>query len=677
MAEADANYRMSSANMITRTARRIDEAGIERNSPRAAQISAVLEKRLGKGDVDKQVWDIAQEMKQDLKGVILNAIDAKVLTKERGQALIRRSDEVGYFPRVYDEDLLNTPAGKKQFIEALNKVVFSSEVGAKKALESILGEAEPKTILDLLESMPKTKDGKLKMSLRTAEKLFTARREMLHGPRSGHLERARKIPEEFDQVLEPFRVTDPKAVMSQYYLDVYKRIEFAKTFGAKDEIVTELATQVNKDFPKIADQMREAYWGSVGDANSKNLRAHMEQGEFTKAFMNRVGAFESLKLILAPIANMGQYTVNGSVKMANIKGLTPAQKFEIFMQNTLKGYTKKGYTRGGVDINRDLALRQGAAIESTALSVAGELATQSNTMLGRNLQGVLAPFNYLTNPTKFLKAIGFTRTEEINRVLGHNLGKALAEQLLSNKARILKTGKNLGKIKEIDQQLFELGINPNIKDPLKTPISQVERAGLLFTNEINFTNTPMNMPELWNHPNAKLLRQFKTFSFNHGKFIKDNALEPARKFIASGGKKGSVTPLMVYLGVGTPVGMSIVEFKNMIRGDTQDLTTTERYLKYVTAVGGLGIMIDTIQSSVRSPGGFAEAITGPAVSDAGRLIFGAGQAVEKGEIDPLAKQVRKTIGPLNVGMDILEEAGIKNNPDFKGPDFYKELRPGK
>lgn len=668
MTEADESVRMVTANKAIDTETLLRKNGIAQGSKEAEQLVNVLNKTIKETNVPDGVRKAATSIRKDFNKVINQAIEVGVIPADKGKELLNRSIKKGYWPRMYDEDYLSSSVGREKWMDAMSGVVFNNKTGAKAAIESILGEGRPKTVQRFIDKMGVNKDGTVKLPRRIAEQIYKSRKAITKGPRSAHLERSRKIPEEFEDVLDQFLIKDPQSVLTHYYHDVFKRIEFARVFGAKDEAMEELSKRVGKEAPGMEDRMWQSYYTSVGDTgNSKVLRANMEMNEKVRSVMGSMSAFQMLKLNLAQVANMGQYVVNGSVNLAGVRGLSIPQKFNMFVKNAMRGYGKEA---------RESALRAGAALESTVLSLAGEIASDHNTIMGRKLTGILAPFEIINNPSKFLKVIGFTGTEQFNRVMGHNLGKAIAEGLLSNKAKLLKGGaRNTGKIKQIDKQLDELGIDFTIADPLTTPINQMERAGLRFTNEINFINTPQNLPELWQHPYAKLIRQFKTFAFNHGAFIKDKALVPALAYIKSGGKQGSIAPLAVYLGIGTPVGMGIVEFKKMLKGDDNKLSNTRQLLEYQSAVGGLGILLDTLKSGARAPGGLTAAVTGPTASDASRIWYGTSQAMEKGEIGPLAKQVIKTVGPLSTGKKIAENFGVINDSEFKGPDFYKAIRP--
>jgi hypothetical protein len=92
-------------------------------------------------------------------------------------------------------------------------------------VKSILGESV--TEADVVKNVNK-KGGQIFISKKLAEQMLTARRAHIKKGRSTHLENRRTLFRKNEGILDPFLVQEPRAVMSQYFEDVEKRIAYAK-----------------------------------------------------------------------------------------------------------------------------------------------------------------------------------------------------------------------------------------------------------------------------------------------------------------------------------------------------------------------------------------------------------------------------------------------------------------
>ncbi len=596
------------------------------------EVAAILNKTLDPSLATKGARRVASLIQNDFVDVIKEAISVGVLTRKKGAELLSKAQKDGYWPRVYNEAFLSTKAGKEKWVEVFTKQKWDKE-SLQSALKTITGES--KEYISNFINLAK-KDGDFyTITRKQAIKMWESRGKSIKTSRSGHLEHDRKIFVDNEDILKPFLVDEPHAVLTEYFHDIYKRIEMAKMFGAKDEVAQKIFEKMEEKFgAAVTDSARTIYYTVAGDnAKSSIIAAHNKQSMLSKTILGKINAFETLKLTFAQTINMGQAIVNGSTLVAKRTG-SVSSGVKALVTGIKGALSKEGY---------EFAERSGAAIETTLLEVMGEMSQNIHSIAGRELTGIARPLEILNNPTKFLKATGFIRVEKFQRTLGANMGKAYAEDLLSKKSVLLsspKIPKNIKKLDKINKQLDELGIDSGV-NPSKVPEGQMLRAGLRFSNEINFRNTPDKLPIAWQSPYASIFRKLKTFSFHHGAFIKDNVLVPATK--------GNLAPLMTYLAVGTPMGMSVDEFRRWIKGDDSELTMTKRIIRGFSSVGGIGIAMDMVYSSAFSKQGLIASTAGVVASDVSSVAYGIATSVsgsiEKGKIDwkPAARSLSGTV----------------------------------
>lgn len=530
----------------------------------------------------------AKQMRREFNRVIDDAVEVGVITREKGAKMKIKASKDGYFPRVYDKELLSTKAGKDAWVEAWTKVDLSSK-SMRDTLYSIIGDKD--VVASFLKASSVGKNGKNQMSHSQALDLLRMMMNKSHHARSSHLEHSRGISERFEGLLEPFLIKDPSAVVARYYNDSYRRIEASRMFdGVNSKGVLTQDIHADALFDRIsrerslkeAELARQTYYTVIGDSNSDIIRASMKMGDNQRRFLQGMSSFETAtKLSTAQMLNMMQATVNG-ITLLSGKNNNPFTTLKLFSKGFKKAISKEG---------GEFAQRTGAALETTLMEIAGE-----SSHIGKYGERVL-------------KYSGFISAEKIQRRLGANIGRAYAESLLDKFAKV-QSGKISGaKAKKIIKQMGEMGL-PTQRAATDTDLY---RAGLRFSNEINFRNTPDKIPLGWQTPYGRLLTKFKTFAFHQSRFIKDNVIKPLLK--------GNPQPLIWYAGGASSIGMGIDELRRLVKGDDRDFSGVERYLRGITSIGGMGLIQDLVTSGSSSQGGFAAALAGPAISDMGRTLI--------------------------------------------------------
>jgi hypothetical protein len=580
------------------------------------------------------VAGLVKEFRGRFKQVLDNAVKLGIIPRERAEKLYKKH----YWPRIYDEAKLASVEGQKRWIEVFTEHGFKDRKRLEKAVEHIL-YGEPELVKQTLKFANKATGDRWVIPAKDAVNLLRNRQKAKVRARSHHLERDRSIYVDDENIINEFLIHDPETVLTEYFYDVGKRFAYAKFFGADDVIWDGVAEGIKKEAGQAAyDWAYQVFWQSVGDSRSRVIGRTAGLTAFEERALGSLTAFETLKLTLAPILNIMQATVNGTTVLAKYGGRKALKNWVTGMRGIMKEGTDFKYparptTKVGWDeikgvYSRDIAGRSAAAYETTILQVVGEGKMQ-HTIWGAKQGDEAGPiwkmFDVFNNPSKFLRTIQFVRVEQWQRMLAANMGKAHFEDLMDMKIA-LETGTVAAKDKAkytryVNEGLAELRLDPMKRADQYTQ-DDVLRAMHKFSNTVNFTNDVSKLPLFAKSPYARLALKFKSFSFNQGGLIMDHVIHPAAEWMklpaAQKAKNvDKLVPLMTYLGVGTPAGMSAHEFRRRIAGDDSDLTWMNRILQGMMHIGGLGIALDAAMGFSDNFGGkVAGALTGPVGSDA-------------------------------------------------------------
>lgn len=630
----------------------LEKFKIEPGSPQEQMAADVLRGILKPSDVSSDTLQFAQFMHKTFADQLNEAHSVGLISKEVKESLLKKGVNKGYFPRVWNNDFLDTNAGKALWEERLGGHGFISKQAAQDAYAAITHSAK-----ETSAPITVTKNGdKYFIPMEAIKKAWLDRGVAHASMRSSHLEAKRAFPEELESLLKPFFEQDVKAVFGKYMKDVGTQVEFSKVFGGKDSTgkwnrdlhAITLNEEISKVSPEIGKQFLESYWQGVGDySQSRNLQTFLNANENVRNATGKLNALETWHMGLSQITNLAQ-TTNSLVKVASNIGLTNKDIVTVYA----KGVMNAIKTIGNKDAQREID-KFGATIDHVMVDTFSGLNGARNTVAGGEIKGVLSPLNYLSNPEKFLKATGFMATESWNRRVGHTFGVAYAEQLLERKMAMLKTPSRIDpqKMKAVDKALEELGISSKL-DPSKVSRSVIDRAGHItnsevdrmlgmagqrFSNSTNFVNTGHTMPQFSGSFMGRMMYKYKSYMLHQSQFTIDNVIKP----LTSGSLENRIRGLRaaaVMMGVGTPVGMSLDSFKRWIMSDDKEYTMTEKVLRGIGMVGGLTIMYDAAQQAAQSTLGLAGWVAGPMASDVSKVAYGASQSVSQGSITPLLKQ---------------------------------------
>jgi hypothetical protein len=390
--------------------------------------------------------------------------------------------------------------------------------------------------------------------------------------RFGNLERAREVN-------LPFYDVNPDRVLPRYFSGAYHRLEEVKNLGLKDEVIKDLINQLRD----VGGDYRNAQL--MFDRWSGREPEKLLFGAVSPKFAQGLRSFQVVtKLGLAQIPNSTQ-----SINTAFITGL----------RNLAIGI-QKAVTREG----KDFALRTGAVLDATV-----EDAIQ-RAIGGSGKWARL-----------FLKGIGFTATERINRIIAANAGRAYAlemtRKLINNPAN-----------KFARRALRELGLNPDlILKRGNLNFNEILLAAQKVVNKSQFRSGVLDLPLFFTSPEGKIVTQFKTFAFNQAKLIKDAILLEALR--------GNLKPLITAITLMPIIGEGVKDIKAILTGKTRDKTGLARIAENMAAVGGLGILTDLYQSAIY--GKATDFLVGPTGSDIGNTLnaiaqFSRGKPTQLGRI---------------------------------------------
>jgi len=609
--------------------------GITRGSPEQQLVRDILRNNVAKGtQIPAKVAKAAQEIRENiLNNVIREARKANILTEEQLQKFLENGKTKGYFPRVWDFDYLATKEGRQAFIEKLSgsKNAFTSQEAALSAVQAITGDSES-LVRTMIKHLEKQADGTYKMSPRLIDSIY---RKIGHSSlvgKSTHLRNARKIPEHLESLLDDFIVKDFDKTMISYLDDTVGDISFSKVFGPKDELFGTLSEGIGYETldDKAVEYFKEVYFTFAKDPLSKTLRTHYEKDEAVRKLAGQFKAFQTLKLATASIGNSSQVFVNGLTYIAGRPGLSAMERMKVGVTGLFRGMKA---ALGHVEYN-EFILRTGAVYDTVLLQAMGGMNESTHTILGKQLTGIWAPLDYLQNPTKFLTATGFQAIEKFNRGTGALMGQAYLERLIAKRAKLVKLNRqNTSAYQDVIKGLKELGI-PDTDD---ISAEMVEMGAQKISNSINFTGDVHQNPLFGQSFEGRIIMQFKNFITQQTHFVLDHVLAPA--------KKGNFLPAFVYLGVGTPIGMSLNEFRAFIFADDKKRTQMDKLVRAHMSVGGFGIFFDSIKAASSMPSGLASYAAGPTIGDLSKLAYGATNSIASGNTTAFQKQALQTLGP--------------------------------
>ena len=546
------------------------------------------------------------------------AFNNKVITAED---YTRFKSDKSYIPRVWNSQHLLTDKGAGEFSEFMIKLWKKDPKGAKAIIKNITGKS--------------TDDAEMIINSHFApgrvQDMFRNKMDReIDVHRSSHLEFDRKIelPAGLEHMLDGF-MAKPLDRWSKFFEDVVKRNEFARRFGAKDQYIHKrIKTLENQGKGKEADHLRETYFTTMGDPKfSKTVKEKMDNPVIMKGIA-KINAFQNLKLGLAAIPNATQAFVNGTVKLTKSHGLIKAPF-----------YAMNGIVRAIVKTKSDLDIinRAGVLGEIDLARIATENMPHARIVEREFTSGL----QFLNEPTKFLRAVGFTGVEEMNRraaaIMAHGHVASLHNKL---KTLIAKGKGNSAKASKLDNSLKKLGIT----DPRKADLSSRDYAvsGHMFNKQVNFSGESFNLPSHWQTPWMKLMTKFKSFMFYQARFLKREVSDELFH-------NNNAKPLVAYLLAAGVAGNAAEMARAFVQGKElkKNRNAIELLIAGIGNAGGGGLWWDTMKQISDQGTAGAFGILGPTASDVANTI----QDISNADLNRLIKRALPNIPGKNQLMD--------------------------
>jgi hypothetical protein len=413
-----------------------------------------------------------------------------------------------------------------------------------------------------------------------------------HIRRQGSLEYAR-------QVDLPFYDPNPARVLPPWAHSASMRLAQVREFGQGNELVNHLVREIEK---------------AGGDSAKVRLMVDrvlkmVEEPDTDGAKLSRtLRALQGFKLGLSAIPNVAQGALNSLLAsdlpstLAGAKGLL----------------SKEG---------RRFAMQSGASLEGVINEMV-QYAGGENQAL-----------------SKFLKGVGFTATEQANRIFAANAGITYARRMLSR----LKANPENGRARKV---LEELGLDADAllkKGAIEG--NDALQAAKKFSDLTQFRADPKDLPLFASSNAGKVFFQFKQYIYGQTRLLHREVVE---EFAA--GRFGRGARALVVLGIVFPMaGEVIQDLRSLITGRKRPTKALERYLDDIVVTGALGVLQDMIESG--SYGRATETIVGPTMGEIGETINNAvkdaisGKPLSEPRKSALLKQAFRRIpllGPIMV-----------------------------
>ena len=402
--------------------------------------------------------------------------------------------------------------------------------------------------------------------------------------------------------------------IAKYQRNLARRAAYGEKFGFTDNEIQRFTNAI------VVGATREG-------ANVRLVRSlvdtlfdrKLEQVAGRRLAQNITSAQTAVKLPLAVIANMGQ-----SASTAVAFGF----------KNLMRG------VRSAVGAERD-----DVVLRALAFSDSVEFDTMRRLVGGaenENLADRIA--------TGVLRTTGFNATEQWNRRFAGFTTQAAINDTLARALRGRLRGPSLDAARRSFQQLG-LDLDRMLKGSGRQAVSDALAAGRdlsgvvdaalgtgsyarAIVRGVDFSQalpTRTRIPLAWQTPLGRVLTQFKSFSFNQGRFLRDRVLCEA----AAGNLRPLLTMSTVYPIAGEVIATSLAG----IKGQDRDEDGLQRLVTNISMLGGFGLA----QSAATGAkyGRLSDVLVGPSLSDALSFAEGTYALVAEQEADPLLKQASR------------------------------------
>ncbi len=375
-----------------------------------------------------------------------------------------------------------------------------------------------------------------------------------HIRRQGSLEYSR-------QVDLPFYDPNPGRVLPPFVHSASLRLAQIQEFGQANEMVNHLVRQISEAgaHPKKVAKVRLMV--------DRALRMVEEPDADSAKLSRTLRMLQGFKLGLSAIPNVSQGALNSLLASD--------------LRSTLAG-AKGLMSKEG----RRFAMQSGASLEGVVNEMVNYAGGENAAL------------------SKFLKGVGFTATEQANRIFAANAGVTYARRMLDR----LKANPQDGRALKV---LDELGLDTEtLLKKGKIGGDDALMAAKKFSDLTQFRADAKDLPLFASTPTGKVFFQFKQYIYGQTRLLHREVVEEF-----SAGRFGRGTRALLVLGVVFPMaGEVIQDLRSMITGKKRDSDALKRYFDDMAATGALGVLQDAV--SAAAYGRLAEWIVGPTGGEA-------------------------------------------------------------
>lgn len=327
----------------------------------------------------------------------------------------------------------------------------------------------------------------------------------------------------------PFYDKTPESLRS-YLSGSTERIANAEHFGARDEKALKLIKEAGLEGFDV-ESMKNAYDVAVGAKKYNQTTSNASRNIRRYVTTTRLG--------LGALTNVSQ-SVNTGVVTGHLRT----------MNSMIKQLSPK---------TREFVADTGVIADAVLndIRTQGGFENFTSKAAGKTINKITAP--------------GFATVEKFNRSVAATAGRDYALRLAQ---------------KGDEKTLRKLGVTGQIKNKALTEQQQIQAARKIV-EKTQFKVDPQDLPGWADSPGGKLVAQFRTFSYNQGKFFSNEVLKPAAR--------GNLLPLARVLAA-LPVGYGLYETRRTIDGRPQEEDQVKRGLEAFSKIGGAGLALDVYRS---------------------------------------------------------------------------------
>lgn len=417
-------------------------------------------------------------------------------------------------------------------------------------------------------------------------------------PKAGSLEAERSLD-------IPFFDVQGDRVLSRYYSSVGKRFGEIDSLGRNNEIANQLINGIKGEFgDKDAERVTKMVNLMTGGEKPSDL------GSDFAGMLRDVEA--ARKLSLAVFMNLTQ-----TVNTAAVTGVVNTNKA------LLQAISKEG---------RDFAYKSGVLFSEMARSMYG---ASDDLITSKAVDGIL-------------KATGFSEVERSNRIVAAIAGKHFAKE--QSMKYIASNGAN----ETSARALRNMGLNPDsILRRGSLTDDETLSAVRNLVNRTQFRSRILDSPEWAASPWGKVVNQFKNYSENQVKFLREEVINEA--------KQGNWGPALRYVSLAPPAYAGAKALKDKIRGKDSRLdtrTNIQKIAEIAANMGTMGMYYDILMSMNFKREGWVASLV-PAADTLGK---GGSAALEA--VKPIANRVLGEPEARYLNLKPLAKFGAESIPVF-------------